>query len=228
MKGSSLASLASLAALAALLFSAVVSIALAGPNTPLPSSTLIVAYVTSCDEENVLAAVGNGTNVLIWFAANLNGADAASGKPLVQFGKNVTCIASVAKALRDRGHNNVSHLVSVGGWDAPHPNTSFTPAQWHDAWLNWNADNAKIGEPFGWAGFDGVGEVLVWRRGRGRVGALVLIGESTRAEEGTRAKETERERKRQLTLHPRQQTGTSRATTPLRRPTTSSQRRAST
>ena len=140
----------------ALFVSLVVCLARAGPHRPLPPGNLIVAYATSCDEGKVLSAVGNGTNVLIWFAANLNGVDESGKKPVVQFGKNITCIASVAKALRDHGHTNVSHLLSIGGWDAPHPNTFFSPAQWHESWVSWNADNARVGEPFGWDGFDGI------------------------------------------------------------------------
>ena len=32
----------------------------------------------------------------------------------------------------------VSHLVSIGGWNSPHPDTRLTAADWFDVWRNWN------------------------------------------------------------------------------------------
>jgi hypothetical protein len=72
----------------------------------------------------------------------------------VQSGRNYTCIAQVAKALRDRGLGT-SHMISIGGWDAPHPNTTWSGAAWADAWHKWNRE--EVAHPaLGFDGFDGI------------------------------------------------------------------------
>ena len=68
-----------------------------------------------------MASAQQGTNVLIWFAANLRGG--GSGSPEIEFGLNVSCIAATAAALAAQ-ELPTTHLLSVGGWNAPHPNTS--------------------------------------------------------------------------------------------------------
>ena len=68
-----------------------------------------------------MASAQRGTNVLIWFSANLGGA--SNGEPQVDFGMNVSCIAAAAAELAAQ-QLPTAHLLSVGGWDAPHPDTS--------------------------------------------------------------------------------------------------------
>jgi hypothetical protein len=107
----------------------------------LPAGPLIVGYGTSaCDERKMIAEAVSGVNVIIWFAITL-GTDASTGKPAVRGGQNHTCVAAVAAELRRRGLPT-SHMISVGGWDAPHPNTSFSGAEWWEVWEAWNAEEA--------------------------------------------------------------------------------------
>lgn len=42
----------------------------------------------------------------------------------------------------------------IGGWDAPHPNTSFTGNEWWATWKTWNAALARSVPNFD--GFDGI------------------------------------------------------------------------
>ena len=125
----------------------------------LPAGSLIVGYATACDDANgatakVLAEAEAGVNVIIWFASNLV-KDATTGAARVAFGMNVTCIANVAATLRAR-RLPTAHLLSVGGWDAPHPNTSFSGAAWFEAWHAWNTGPAVSRPSLGWHGFDGI------------------------------------------------------------------------
>jgi len=60
----------------------------------------------------------------------------------------------VAWNLRVRGLAT-THLISVGGWDAPHPNTSFSGEAWFRAWQQWNEEVAAQPD-FGFDGYDGI------------------------------------------------------------------------
>eukprot|EP00929_Paragymnodinium_shiwhaense_P038651 TRINITY_DN20402_c0_g1_i1.p1 TRINITY_DN20402_c0_g1~~TRINITY_DN20402_c0_g1_i1.p1 ORF type:complete len:367 (+),score=8.59 TRINITY_DN20402_c0_g1_i1:66-1166(+) len=110
----------------------------------LPPGPLIVGYQNweACNITQTLADADRGVNVVIWFAINLG--STSDGRPEVQKGPNSTCVADARAALRDRG-KQVAHLISVGGWDAPHPNTSFSPKAWASAWHQWNE---ALPEPF--------------------------------------------------------------------------------
>ncbi len=141
---------------------AVVAAALASAHSPavasavevtprsLPAGNLIVGYSPDCNETQVVQAARDGVNVLIWFAINL----AANGT--IQHGLNFTCIGLVESTLR-ADNLTTSHLISVGGWDAPHPDTSLTGAQWFSAWDAWNKAAAVAAGGAGDVGlFDGV------------------------------------------------------------------------
>lgn len=55
---------------------------------------------------------------------------------------------------------NVCHLVSAGGWNAPHPDVNFTGEQWWEVWRGWN--EKEVARPnLGWAGFDGCAAAAV-------------------------------------------------------------------
>jgi hypothetical protein len=57
-------------------------------------------------------------------------------------------------AMRTRGLDDVVHLVSIGGWNSPHPDTRFTAEQWWAEWARWNKD--EVARPaMGWEGFAG-------------------------------------------------------------------------
>ena len=122
------------------------------PPRRLPSGPLIVGY-TGCDQQKVIAEAAKGVNVVIWFASNLV-RNATTGQPQVATGLNHTCVAEVAQELRRR-RLPTAHMLCVGGWDAPHPNTSFSGQRWFEAWDEWNRREAA--QPaLGFAGYDGI------------------------------------------------------------------------
>ena len=118
----------------------------------LPRGALIAGYAPRCDE-NVTRAVEQGVNVIYWFAASLL-YDSAQGGAYVSYGgPDLDCIASLSLSLRARGLET-SHLLSVGGWDAPHVETNSSAAALHAAWRAWNRD--VVARPGLERGFDGV------------------------------------------------------------------------
>ena len=98
----------------------------------LPSGSLIVSYVTrGCDLPKIIREVVAGVNVLVWFSSSLAKND--HGLPVVAFEWDVDFIGQVQKGLAD-AQLKTTHLVCIGGWNAPHPDTSFTGRQWFEAW----------------------------------------------------------------------------------------------
>jgi len=117
------------------------SLALGGDAAPatLPDGPLIVGYQDwgRCNISETLAAVSNGVNVIVWFAVNL-AIDGASGEPTVQGGPDYDCVAMAMAALIMEQTPTV-HLISVGGWNAPHPETSLSGEEWFQVWRAWNS-----------------------------------------------------------------------------------------
>jgi len=117
---------------------------------PLSHGALIVGYTDwgECDQK-VVKAVREGVNVVIWMATNM----VASNESLPEISGHVDfdCIASIALQL-EAENLTTTHLISFGGWDAPHPDTRFTAVQWWSVWKLWNSLAARDG----WAGFDGI------------------------------------------------------------------------
>jgi len=115
----------------------------------LPQGPLIIGYQSwsQCNLSQTLAEVENGVNVVIWFAINLI-QDEHTRQPVVQGGPNYTCVAEVRKSIAAR-NLPTAHLISIGGWDAPHPNTSFSGDKWFDVWKMWN-----LALPLPFDGFD--------------------------------------------------------------------------
>ena len=120
--------------------------AAASPARFLPSP--VVAAYTNWGEcgPTVTRAAEDGVNVVFWFSINLH-----PGSPPTHC-LNLTCIAGVAAGLRARGLRT-THMVTVGGWDAPHP-VNGSGADFYRAWKAWNEGAvAAAGLP---GGFDGV------------------------------------------------------------------------
>lgn len=116
-------------------------------------SPLIVGYANwnQCDE-GIVGAVKDGVNVVIWFSINL-ALDPNSGLPAVQGGPDMDCVGGIVKRLKEL-NLPVIHLMSIGGWNSPHPDISI-PALAAYACLNkWNREVAARPE-FGFHGFDG-------------------------------------------------------------------------
>ena len=87
-----------------------------------------------------------------------------------QGGPDPKAVAAVVAGLT--GKPKVTHLVSFGGWGAPHPEVSRTGAQWWSTFERWDAAfsrsvNAHLAtaaaeEEGGWAGDDGPPPVSGW------------------------------------------------------------------
>ena len=116
----------------------------------LPPNELLIGYATSCPSTNVIPSVKDGVNVLIWFESSL--VVDSGGEPKVSTGLNFTCIAAVANKLAAAEYPT-THMLSIGGWNAPHPNTSLSGLEW---WRVWKAWNTHVVARDGWIGFDGI------------------------------------------------------------------------
>eukprot|EP01031_Cornospumella_fuschlensis_P039102 gene39102-47577_t len=120
-------------------------------STPLPEK-IIVGYANwnQCDD-TIVQAAKDGVNVIIWFAINL--ASDGQGNPSITNGPDWTCVAEKIKTIRDLGLPTV-HLISIGGWNAPHPDTSVSAASMFAYWDNWNKHTISTPQ-LGFYGFDG-------------------------------------------------------------------------
>ena len=65
----------------------------------------------------------------------------------------IDCVAQTSSTLRAK-NLSTTHLVSIGGWNQPHPDTSFSGEQWWAAWKEWNLQAAR--PELGFSGFDGI------------------------------------------------------------------------
>ncbi len=99
-----------------------------------------------CDVEKTIVAAAQGVNVIMWFAVNL-AADA--GLPQITGGPDPLCVAEVAEEL-EALNLTTTHLLSIGGWDAPHPAPGWSGAQWFDVWRTWNEALPRPYDGFDW------------------------------------------------------------------------------
>lgn len=117
---------------------------------PLPDR-LVVGYCNWAQaDEAVVQAVRRGVNVVMWFAVDL-GTDARTGEAAVQQqpGPDMHHVHAIMKQIAEEGLQ-CTHLISIGGWNAPHPHTAHSAQETFDALHRWN-----MGLPFGgFAGFD--------------------------------------------------------------------------
>ena len=140
--------------------SAPLVLAMLGGATATPSQlpdVILAGYADwgQCDEALVQAAE-DGLNVLIWFSINLaqnpeTGEQEMTGP--ATGAEYFDCVADVAAQIEAKGLS-VVHLVSIGGWNSPHPSTAFTGAEWWAFWDDWNTEVVARPER-GWAGFAG-------------------------------------------------------------------------
>ena len=117
------------------------------PNS-LPEGNIIAAWQNwgACNETQTLEAVERGVNVLFWFSLNLVKEE---NQPKISGAiPDLECVARVRSKILEK-QLPTRHLISIGGWDAPHPDTSFSGAEWFEAWHQWNQ---ALPMPF--AGFD--------------------------------------------------------------------------
>ena len=121
-------------------------------STTLPER-MIVGYANwgQCDEK-IVEIVSHGVNVLIWFSINLV-RNPITGLPLVQGGPDLDCVGTIVKKIKDLGLPTV-HLMSIGGWNSPHPDTSNSAEDVFTALDKWNREVAARPDD-GFFGFDG-------------------------------------------------------------------------
>lgn len=124
------------------------------PKVVLPEK-LIVGYPNPdrCDDQ-VIQAAKDGLNTITWFSIDLLH-NYTTGKPYINRGPDPECVARVAKTLKDL-HLETVHLITIGGWGAPHPDTTNTAEEYFAEWKRWN--NEVIAKPelefFGYDGID--------------------------------------------------------------------------
>ncbi|KAI9329365.1 hypothetical protein DFJ73DRAFT_860696 [Zopfochytrium polystomum] len=102
-------------------------------------------------DRNVIEAVRNGVNVLIWFSIDLvHGA--------VQRGpRNLDSMRATVRALHREGYAELIHLICIGGWNEPHIDTAACSAEeYYRRWKAWNETVVADAEalPHGFHGFD--------------------------------------------------------------------------
>ena len=114
------------------------------PRATLPEK-LIVGYASwgECDPK-IVSSAQEGVNVIIWFALNLISSGEEGGLQKAKFvgGPDLNCVADIQKQLDDLGLGEETvHLISVGGWDAPHLNTDYSPSQVYAAFEEYDRMN---------------------------------------------------------------------------------------
>eukprot|EP01038_Epipyxis_sp_PR26KG_P004314 gene4314-6112_t len=119
-------------------------------NLKLPDK-LIVGYANwnQCDD-SIVDAVKQGVNVVIWFSINLL---TDNGYPIITNGPNMDCVAEKVQKIHELGLETV-HLISIGGWNSPHPDTTNDANTVYEAWKTWNIEFAAR-PVLGFFGFDG-------------------------------------------------------------------------
>ena len=55
----------------------------------------------------------------------------------MEFQHDINLIGSVQAELKAL-KLQTAHLVCVGGWNAPHPDTRLSPTRWWNEWKEWN------------------------------------------------------------------------------------------
>lgn len=117
-------------------------------------SKVIGAYASwsECDDK-IVRASKQGANVILWFSINLL-TDETTGLPTISGGPDYDCVARMTKAIADLNLPTV-HMISVGGWDSPHPDTTNSPREVYNAWKHWN-ENVIAKPELGFYGFDGI------------------------------------------------------------------------
>eukprot|EP00729_Bicosta_minor_P020728 gene20728-28955_t len=107
---------------------------------PLPQP-LIAGYANwgQCNDKIVQAAE-DGVNLVIWFSINLQGISGRATITGPATGEEyLDCVASKVARLKQLGLS-VRHMVSIGGWNSPHPDKGFTARTWWREWKRWNAE----------------------------------------------------------------------------------------
>jgi len=136
----------------------------------LPTGPIIQGYVdiglnSQAAYNQIVTTCQNGVNVLTWSFINLVADNLGNPKILLHSqdgtSTNFSMMAKLAAQLNTDGLPT-THLVSIGGWGAPHPDTSFSAQTWYTTWKNWNTGlNTQYGFEFDGIDWDTEGENTV-------------------------------------------------------------------
>jgi hypothetical protein len=115
---------------------------------------MMTAYANwgECDDK-IIDIAKDGANVIIWFSIDLT--VNSDGEPAVARGPDMDCVADVVKRISNLGLET-THLISIGGWNSPHPNTSVSAEAAYEQWNYWNRNIAARPDKdfYGFDGFD--------------------------------------------------------------------------
>lgn len=123
-------------------------------NKILPNGTILAAYATdstsldNCNITRIVKACRDGVNVLIWFSINLVAVNNKDSKLKISGGPSFECVRNVQSILRHQKDvpSQITHLISIGGWDAPHPNATIANGtQWYEIFHEWNKEGLYDG-----------------------------------------------------------------------------------
>jgi hypothetical protein len=119
---------------------------------PIPEKAIVGYTNWHQSDETIVRAVEQGVNVVIWYSVDL--CSDSNGKPTICRGPDWDRVADRVKDIRDRNLDCI-HLISIGGWNSPHPDTRNKPEDVYNAWKHWNRN--IIARPIkGFHRFDGV------------------------------------------------------------------------
>jgi len=100
----------------------------------------------------IVEAVKQGVNVVMWFSINLD-VSPETGKPIITNGPDWDCVADRVREIAALNLKTV-HIISIGGWNSPHPDTSVSAEDAYENWNHWNRHVIARPEK-GFYGFDG-------------------------------------------------------------------------
>lgn len=90
----------------------------------------------------------------MWFSINLE-VNKETGKPMITNGPDMDCVADIVREIADLKLDTV-HIISIGGWNSPHPDTSISAEEAYHDWDYWNRNIAARPDKgfYGFHGFD--------------------------------------------------------------------------
>ena len=144
--------------LSSLLLSLTESLAIS-PDSQMPvgrrklPDKLLIGYANSSDEENkVIKAIEDGVNVIVWAFLELKRSTTGQEPSLVPVTSlDFNKVQNLIHRLDNQGYDDTVHLISFGGWNGPHLETSTGKEQgsnnielaveeWYKAWKLYAGD----------------------------------------------------------------------------------------
>eukprot|EP00127_Corallochytrium_limacisporum_P003735 Clim_evm67s152 gene=Clim_evmTU67s152 len=109
---------------------------------------VVGGYAPECaaggSNKAVLASVEKGVNLVLWFSMFLISVD---GNPTIKIPFDMGCVAKTIEESY-RYNPNVLHFISVGGWNAPHPDLTWSGREWNNIFNEWEREQfTEAGKP---------------------------------------------------------------------------------